>query len=388
MDQKIENIIINYLNRSSSAGELHQLTEWLADAKNEKVFDDYVKAHFRMTMAVNEADVDALKASLQKEMSAKGRVVQLPLPKSKYGWAAAAVVAFFLVTPIFFDKSEDSATTPIGVVDNQIQPGTDKAVLTLADGEDVNLGKGKTYVGANANSQGEHLIYKNGVSDNGTNEMAYNYLTIPRGGEFFVQLSDGTQIWLNSESRLKYPVAFAEGQVREVELLYGEAYFDVSPSTAHKGSRFKVLHNTQQIEVLGTEFNLKAYYDEPTVETTLVEGAVAIQSQETNEQMVPNQQYVYHLVSGRGQMNSNVNVYNVTSWRKGVFIFQNKSLDEVCRLLARWYDVDFTINNQDLKKIVLSGSVSKEQNIESILLTIKNLKGIEYEIQGSNIIIE
>src|SRR5690606_21483982 len=113
---------------------------------------------------------------------------------------------------------------------------------------------------------GDELVYDSDSKIKDTeNGPIYNYLTIPRGGHFFVQLSDGTQVWLNSESKLKYPVKFQNGKTREVELVYGEAYFKVSPSTGHNGSSFHVLTKFQEVDVLGTEFNIKAYNGEDEI---------------------------------------------------------------------------------------------------------------------------
>ena len=147
--------------------------------------------------------------------------------------------------------------------------------MTLADGSKIALEKGTPVQTQNANSNGEELIYE---SSKNTSRLVYNYLTIPRGGQFVIKLSDGTKVWLNSASQLKFPVAFIEGESREVELVYGEAYFEVSPSTAHKGAHFQVYNKKQKVEVVGTEFNIKAYKDESNIYTTLVNGKVNVET--------------------------------------------------------------------------------------------------------------
>ena len=148
-------------------------------------------------------------------------------------------------------------------------------------------------------------------------------------------LSDGTKVWLNSESQLKYPVAFNDGETRQVELVYGEAYFDVSPSTAHKGARFKVFNQSQEVEVLGTEFNIKAYKDETNIYTTLVEGKVAISAAGKNQILKPNQQSNLNLETGSIEITT-VDVYNETTWIDGIFSFENKPLKEILKVLSRW----------------------------------------------------
>ncbi|MEO6346516.1 MAG: FecR family protein, partial [Aquaticitalea sp.] len=193
----------------------------------------------------------------QVEEQSKSRK-QFPF-KSYTIYAIAASLVLFLAVTIFFQK-QNNQSIPTMVFEQPIEIGTDKATLTLENGNTIALEKGKIYNNANVDSNGENLVYH--TDDNNTKETVYNYLTIPRGGQFYVELSDGTKVWLNSESKLKYPVIFKEGQPRNVELVYGEAYFDVSPSTQHQGASFSVNSTGQSIEVLGTEFNVKAYQDE------------------------------------------------------------------------------------------------------------------------------
>ena len=198
--------------------------------------------------------------------------------KKKWYVGVAASIVILISSVIFFNKepnnfNNNDTQIAIPIIINNIETGTDKAILTLANGSEIALIKGETYKGQNVSSDGKEIVY-NGKAV--SKEITYNYLTTPSGGQFFVKLSDGTQVWLNSESRLKYPVTFLDGEIRQVELVYGEAYFDVSPSTAHKGLKFKVINQAQEVEVLGTEFNIKAYKDESNIFTTLIEGKVAV----------------------------------------------------------------------------------------------------------------
>ncbi len=196
--------------------------------------------------------------------------------QSTLKYAAAVIIGIITSTYFFGNKDINNSidSTPLEkvspvVINNNIEVGKDKATLTLGDGDVVVLDEENTFKTDKVKSNGKELIYNDDKNKN--TEIVYNYLTIPRGGQFHVKLSDGTEVWLNSESQLKYPVTFIDGSTREVELVYGEAYFDVSPSTEHNGSRFKVINQNQKIEVLGTEFNIKAYKKEDVL-TTLVEG--------------------------------------------------------------------------------------------------------------------
>ncbi len=319
---------------------------------------------------------------------------ELPQRKTKklklfWKYAAAASIAVLLATSLFFNfKNETLHKQPV-LGRNDIKIGTNKAILTLENGEQVQLEKGKEYNTQNAKSNGEQLIYaEKAASQKNTNEeMAYNVLTIPRGGEFFIQLEDNTKVWLNADSKLKYPVKFIDGQPRKVEVLYGEAYFEVSPSTDHHGDKFQVLSKGQSIEVLGTKFNIKAYTNDNTIETVLLEGKVAVSiSNETNT-IVPNEQVVYHLDTKTIDINT-VNALDHVTWKLGFLRFDNKSLGEISKALERWYNVEFIFKNKDIEQLRIKGVLSKYQNIEFMLISLKELNEMSYEIIGNKIYIK
>lgn len=304
----------------------------------------------------------------------------------KYGVAASLLI---LVSIMFFVKRNTELNNDIEapvIVNNDIEIGTDKATLTLEDGTTIALEKGQQYITDNLRSDGEALIYKNQTSEN--SKILYNYLTIPRGGQFHVVLSDGTEVWLNSASQIKYPKLFKAGEARQVELVYGEAYFDVSPSKKHQGSTFEVISKGQKIEVLGTKFNVKAYQDELFTYTTLVEGKVSLNTLKNKTVLKPKDQHVLHIITNKVTINQ-VDVYYETAWIKGLFAFKNKSLKDIMTVLSRWYDIDVVFEDKKLETIEFKGVISKNQNIEEILLLIKNIHFINaYEINKNTIIIK
>tara|TARA_R110002051_G_scaffold262474_1_gene322347 strand:+ start:96 stop:1262 length:1167 start_codon:yes stop_codon:yes gene_type:complete len=314
-------------------------------------------------------------------------------PKKKtrklyYKLAAAASIALIISLTIFFNKSDDTNefTEPI-IVNNQIKAGTDKATLTLESGEEIALQKGQPVKTKNATGSGEEITYqttKNQKPKTNT-QIAYNILTIPRGGQFKTTLADGTIVWLNSESQIKYPVAFAEGKTRQVELVYGEAYFDVSPSTDHKGADFKVYHKAQEVKVLGTEFNVKAYKDEVQIFTTLVEGKVAIHTDIFNKTLEPGEQSVLNIVPNNISIKK-VDIRPEIAWRDGVFIFKKKNLKDIMTTLSRWYDMDVVFLNKNLETIQFNGALNKNQSIVDLLNDIKNFGIIKnYEINNNKV---
>ncbi|WP_242133440.1 FecR family protein [Aestuariivivens marinum] len=309
--------------------------------------------------------------------------------KNYWEYGVAASVVILVTIGLFFQKDKyfPSNQPEVIIENNPISIGTDKATLTLSDGSVVALEKGKNFQADNLSSNGKKLIYT--TDENIKSEIKYNYLTTPRGGQFQIALADGTQVWLNSESQFKYPETFVEGETREVELVYGEAYFDVSPSSEHDGAKFKVKSGIQEIEVLGTEFNLKAYQDETNTYTTLVEGKVAVSNGNSSKQnLLPNQQLNFDLINKTFDVEI-VDVYNEISWKEGIFSFDEKSLEKIMKVISRWYDVDVLFINQDIKSEVFVGILGKEQKIEEILTSIKSFGIIEnYEIDGKTILLK
>jgi transmembrane sensor len=381
-----QNLIVKYLVNEASSLELDELELWLRDPENEKEFNSFVKTNYLMDYNLKKFDADKTKKELHQLIKEDKKVLSLKRIQNYSKYAAILVGILF---SIYFFKNgiydKPVKTNPV-IVNTTIESCTDKATLTLGDGTQVSLEKGTSFQTQNANSNGEEIVYEAG--ERKTTEVAYNYLTIPRGGQFFVKLSDGTQVWLNSESQLKYPVNFIEGETRKVELVYGEAYFDVSPSTEHRGVKFKVFNQSQEIEVLGTEFNIKAYRDEPNIYTTLVEGKVRVNSAVSNQILKPNQQTNLNLEANSMTI-TEVNVYNEISWKDGVFIFRKKPLGDIMKVLSRWYDVDVHFANPELKDLGFNGVLGKDQNIEDILETIKNFGVIEdYDIENNKIILK
>ena len=375
---KIDKLIIRLIENKISDRESDILKEWLQDEAHLEYFNDFIEINY---LIVSKSSFD-YKPSLENIKTAfnkrKNKITYL----YKY---AAAILIFVSAGYFFLTKDNSQITEPI-IVNNNIKAGTDKATLTLEDGTEVILEKGENYIADNVSSNGEEIEYNS--ASNSKQEIAYNYLTIPRGGQYFVKLSDGTQVWLNSESKLKYPVNFIEGKTREVELVYGEAYFDVSPSTNHKGSEFKVASEEQMIKVLGTEFNVKAYRDDSNIYTTLVEGSIALNNTLEGTILTPNQQALLNKETQKIEVKT-VDATKETLWRSGVFSFRGTSLREVTKVLSRWYDVDFIIKDETLYDITFKGVLGKDQNIEDVLNTIITSRKLSnYEINDKIITIE
>lgn len=387
ISSKIENIIAKFLTNQASASELGELEVWIEEANNLELFNRYVKINYAIEYNMREFDSNKVKNKLQEAFARENKVRKLKKLRKTIYYSAAAVVLGIVTTAFLYNSGLfDKPVAPVAIVKNTIEAGTDKAILTLEDGTAVVLEKDKTYQKNNVVSNGKELVYDD--QSKTKSGIAYNYLTIPRGGQFQIKLSDGTKVWLNSESKLKFPVAFKEGSTRQVELIYGEAFFDVSPSSEHNGAKFKVLNKSQQVEVLGTEFNIKAYEDEDKIYTTLVEGKVAVSNSNSKKQLIPNQQSVINLKGGDIVVNP-IDAYNEVLWTKGIFSFKGKKLKEIMNVMARWYDFQVVFQNPELEKVKFNGVLSKNDNIKEILSIIKKTNFInEYEIKDQKIIIK
>ncbi len=385
MNKRIEKIIANYFDSKISGSEVKELIAWIKKG-NKDVFNEYVSLNFsidQLKYAANNKSVSSWeKIALKINDNDSGKIV--PLYKRNVFKYAAAILIFVSAGYFFLTKDNLQITEPT-IVTNNIKVGTDKATLTLEDGSEIRLEKGMDYIADNLTSNGEELIYNTQSSSNIA--IAYNYLTIPRGGQYFVKLSDGTQVWLNSESKLKYPVSFVQGETRVVELIYGEAYFNVSPSTNHNDSKFKVHTGIQEVEVLGTEFNIKAYKDEKEIYTTLVEGIVSVTKGVSNKLLNPGFQSLSN-VENDGIILSKVDVDYVTAWKRGLFVFEKESLNTIMKRLSRWYNIDVEFSEKSKEDLIFSGFLDRHENIEMLLSKLELTGGVEFQITNKTIVIK
>ena len=388
MNKKIEKIILKYFSKSASINELKILSKWLDNSANIDFFKDLVRTNCLVEYSLIDFDTENEKQII------KSRIFQKQSKKQKiryinfYKYAAAAILTIglgYMLTNNLFNKPSVEIPTAVNKI---IEPGTDKAILTLEDGTELVLEKGQNFKTQNANSNGEAIVYESNKIK--SEEIQYNYLTIPRGGQYRLVLSDKTKVWLNSETKLKYPVTFIRGKTRIVELVYGEAYFDVSPSSENKSAKFQVLNQSQLIEVLGTEFNLKAYKDDDNVYTTLVEGKIAINLNNGKKQdLSPDQQAKWNPNTNSLSLEKDVNVYNEISWKYGVFNFNGKPLKEIMKTISRWYDVEIVFLSKKVEETEFVGVIRKNRSLEDILINIKNFGVIkDYERKEKIVILK
>ena len=267
-----------------------------------------------------------------------------------------------------------------------MQPGTSKAILMMADGKEVVLEQGQNLnillnerVRVATSSQG--IVYEEHGKGMVTEE--YNKLTTPVGGEYSLVLSDGTKVFLNADSELKYPVEFSDG--KRIVDLKGEAYFEV-----HKDSLrpFIVRMNGAEVTVLGTSFNVNTYGDDGQIYTTLVNGSVRVapMKNKQEEMLKPGMQSVMNVQSGLLTVRE-VDVEPYVAWREGRFVFRAMTLDLIMRQLQRWYDFEVFYQNSELKDYEFRGVIKRDMDLDKVLSVIKATTNVDFEVKGKVITI-
>ncbi|MDR2272739.1 MAG: DUF4974 domain-containing protein [Sphingobacterium sp.] len=290
----------------------------------------------------------------------------------------ASIIIFLSIGWFTFNQYNNGQKTPLVATENAILPGSDQAVLTTGDGRQLTLSS--QYKGIVMN---DHIAYDDGKIILDQSAVAANsmlYLATPRGGQYHVVLADGTKVWLNAETKLKYPATFSADK-RAVEL-EGEAYFEVAPN---KHKPFIVQTGKEKVEVLGTHFNVNSYKEELYSQVALLEGSVRISIPGQQAKILqPGQQSI---VRATTMEIAPVDQNECLAWKNGEFMFNNESLESVMKKLERWYDIDVVLA-PELKDLVIWGSVSRYENFETVMEVIKKTdKRIKYKMNGRRIII-
>lgn len=261
----------------------------------------------------------------------------------RWSWVAAAVILLLGVGTYLWQTNKTTIPT-IAITD--ISPGSDGAILTLANGKQVVLDSLQN--GLVAVQQGAEAMIRNGelvydASGAAAGEVMYNTMRTPKGRQFRLQLPDGTRVWLNAASSIRYPTAFT-GEERKVEIT-GEAYFEVAKAFSAGGRQgvipFRVnVRNKTEVEVLGTHFNINAYENEKDIQTTLLEGSVRVMQGSSALVLKPGQQALIPSTGKKIQLVDQADTDKVMAWKNGLFYFEGLTLEEAMRQLERWYDIE------------------------------------------------
>lgn len=385
---RIGKLIALYLTDGLALKEQAELDLWIKKSDHNAFIFDKIKDKEGISAALRELeDIDAENAlqQVRKRIVGKQKVEKVKVVSY---WSRIAAAAIFIVIGAFslfyFNRLNTHNADAISYLED-VKPGTNNAVLVLPNGKSINLSEAKSGVVIDQRK----LAYNDGTEINGVNGVKttseLNTLSIPKGGQYQVVLPDGTHVWLNAASSLKFPSAFKSTK-RSVELI-GEAYFEVAKS---KTQPFVVVTNNQEVEVLGTHFNLNSYTDEKCTRTTLLEGSVRVslfglkglKSPANFIKLVPGQQSVNHNHSLEVIA---VDTETVVDWKNGDFIFKRENLSQIMRKVARWYDVEVVYDsNVDLNQ-TFSGQVSRSKNISEILKGLQFTGRIKFRIQNKTV---
>ena len=393
MTNEIDQLIWNVLDGKASEGKIRELKSWMEESEKHREYFRQWKKIWNMTSGPT---LSTTRKQQEKERFLKSihqsYVGKVRKRRIIHYWPVAASVVLLVGVFVGFALNEWSQMkADQGIAQTErIVPGV-KAELILSTGERVCLAQrsefiegmkesgirndslaGLNYVGAKI--QGEEI----------GEEIVYNTMQIPVGGFYQLKLADGTKVWLNSLTRLRFPVTFA-GEERKVYLT-GEAYFEVARDSVHP---FIVATDEgMEVKVYGTEFNVDTYR-KGTVKTTLVNGKVGIRVSATGEEMrlSPNQMALFTKATQSIQV-ENVDSYGVVAWKDGKFVFEDEPIEEIMERLSRWYDVKVFYANERIKKHTFTGIITRFADISDVLHLMEETAAVEFNIQGNTVTVK
>ena len=378
---EVGHLLREYFLGTITVEEQYFLDCWLEESEEHRLLFDRLRKDTRFAEEYGIfRETDAERAwetfCVKNGMGRKRRVL--------FTWreyVAAVIVLPLVVAGVWLLLSPKEPKEEISVI-QRFEPIGRDVILEVVGGESVVLAKEQEKMikvgnGVAVLQNAGELIYSDTVQ---REKVDTNVLRIPRGGEFTLQLADGTKVYLNSATELKYPVAFV-GQDRRV-YLRGEAYFEVAKDAEHP---FIVITDDVQVKVFGTSFNVNTHSHDG-IRTVLVEGKVGIKGRVSDKEYVmkPNEMAFYNRTSHEMEVKE-VNPDLYTLWRKGVLVFERESLENIMNTLSLWYDVDIFYTNEQLKELHFTGHVKRYEKIDNILRAIKSAVGVTFAVEGKEI---
>lgn len=390
MSVNIDELVYKYLQGHLTPEEKHLLDSWLqASPENRLWFEEWKNATRMEEKMRRMAAIDREKG--WQRMVNKGVVKGERQPEKVVRWrrwmAAASVLILLMAGIYFWNNSTTQVAFVVDAPIKDIPAGKNGAILTLADGSQVSLDTFKNATIALQGGISVKVVNGSLVYEGKGDMMGYNTTTTPKGRQFQLILPDGTQVWLNAASSIRYPTTFT-GNKRLVEVT-GEVYFEVVKDS-EKPFLVNVNRKTE-VEVLGTHFNVNAYENENSINTTLLEGSVAVAVSANIHQkkiLQPGQQAQVQ-VDQQAQPGitvvNNADIEKVLAWKNGLFDFNGLTFEEIMRQLERWYDIEIDIDN-GLPDIQLAGTMSKQVSLERVLRFFDKAD-IHYRLEGRKLTI-
>lgn len=376
-----KHLLTKYCEGRLSSEEWLVIQRWMAISSNNRNTAQQLLKLYRNRKALDLFDSISYENAFEtiitkvKKKKRRRRFIQVAS-------LAASVLLIISLGSLLFLLCRKDVMQPAPVVAQVITPGSVKATLTLGNGQQVILEDMVDSVitsntGIEIHVEAELLDYQNSKGDH----IEMNSVKTPRGGEYNLLLADGTRVWLNSDSELKFPVSFV-GDKREVSLS-GEAYLEV----AHNADKPFVVHSSRgDIHVLGTSFNIKDYSDEDVMITTLVEGKVRLTDDSSHEAILSSSMQGT-IRSGEAINVKRVDVAVYTAWKDGLFSFHNKPLVDIITDLSRWYNFDYEFKNEQLKSLRFTGEIKRYENLKSLLHILEKTNEVNFEYNNGILLV-
>lgn len=374
--ERIHYLLAQYLSNNATPAEVQEMLQWLqANPGQGDLLRDAWEANPQPAPVAN---LDRMWAVIGPATAPRRQRRLWPVAT-----AAAAALLLGIVTFTYLDKKKHSLETTAGMP--YIAPGRNGAILTLADGKQVGLDSASAGVVATQN--GAQVVFNKQLLQyqapgTAAGDVAFNTVSTPKGRQFQVELPDGSRAWLNAASSIRFPTTFA-GQERRVEVT-GEVYFEIAQNATKP---FLVHTPASEIAVLGTSFNVNAYTDEGQERTTLLSGKVAaapLDRPTARVVLAPGEQSQYSAGAGL-KVNKHADTEQVMAWKNGTFNFQDMSLQEVMRQLARWYDLE-VVYEKGIPDIHFGGEMSRNVPLSDLLDGLKEM-GIHFRVEGRQLIV-
>jgi len=383
LDIGFEKLIIGYINQSSSVEDLKKILDKLKEPSNVSLFKSYIKINFFSIYTMNQSDTDAILKEVKSRIKVEeNKIKRLQSFKNYLKYAAIFAIIFSLGYFSHLDLDNQPEIKKIIPKKNDIVLSADDQNLIIEKDNSNEIESKKIISKINLIQKSDELIYDQNSS---LKELVYHTLKVPYGKRFNVVFSDGSKVYLNSGSVIKYPVKFIENKKREV-FLEGEAYFDV---VNNKNELFIVNSNGIKVEVYGTRFNVRNYTEDFNSDIVLVEGSVGIGNSENLEKIILKPSF-------KGSVNkeslkvttTKVNTKVYTSWIDGEIIFRNETFTQILKKLERLYNVTIIDNREKLSNEFFNASIDVEnEDMEEVLNYFNKIYKIDYQIFDNKIII-
>lgn len=406
LSSALEIAIEKYLAGTATPLEQKLVNEWYHSFNDEEIELPVTILELRTKVA--ERLWGRITETINAEQNITGAKIVIHPSKKKRRWVVAASFLLLVSFAAFFFFYHSSKQQPVvaknvqslHLIKNDVAPGGDRAMLTLSDGSQVMLDsasngtitqQGNSKVVKLADGQLTYLQPTGNQSRPGGTAILYNTMSTPRGGQYKLRLADGTDVWLNAASSIRYPTDFKDKE-RRVEIS-GEAYFEVAHQQSPDGKQIPFIvdilpsaqHGKSAVEVLGTHFNINAYPDEFSIKTTLLEGSVKVSRGAATQIISPGQQATINDWADNAIINitNNADVDEAVAWKNGLFQFNKTDIQTLMRQLARWYDIDVSYHGP-VPTLLTTGKAPRDISLNS-MLKILALSDVHFSIEGKKV---